>query len=71
MSGTYASATGIVYETKKALKDFKEATTLRDLDEVTAKDILMLLKKEIHLPKNGRGSWTEIGTCSREYCIDG
>ena len=35
----YASATGIVYETKKALKDFKEATSLRDLDEVTAKDI--------------------------------
>lgn len=49
----YASATGIVYETKKALKDYKEATSLRDLDEVTAKDILMLLKKEIHLPKNG------------------
>ena len=29
MSGTYASATGIVYETKKALKDFKEATTTK------------------------------------------
>ncbi len=33
----YASATGIVYETKKALKDFKEATTLRDLNEVICK----------------------------------
>ena len=45
MSGTYASATGIVYETKKALKDFKEATTLRDLDEVTAKDIFDAAKE--------------------------
>lgn len=35
----YASATGIVYETKKALKDFKEATTLKELKEVTSKDI--------------------------------
>ena len=41
----YASATGIVYETKKALKDFKEATTLRDLDEVTAKDIFDAAKE--------------------------
>ena len=41
----YASATGIVYETKKALKDFKEATTLRDLDEVTAKDIFDVAKE--------------------------
>lgn len=43
--GLYASATGIVYETKKALKDFKEATTLRDLDEVTAKDIFDAAKE--------------------------
>ena len=41
----YASATGIVYETKKALKDYKEATTLRDLDEVTAKDIFDAAKE--------------------------
>ena len=41
----YASATGIVYETKKALKDFKEATSLRDLDEVTAKDIFDAAKE--------------------------
>ena len=41
----YASATGIVYETKKALKDFKEATTLKDLDEVTAKDIFDAAKE--------------------------
>ena len=41
----YASATGIVYETKKALKDYKEATILRDLDEVTAKDIFDAAKE--------------------------
>ena len=42
----YASATGIVYETKKALKRFlKEATSLRDLDEVTAKDIFDAAKE--------------------------
>ena len=41
----YASATGIVYETKKALKDYKEATTLRNLDEVTAKDIFDAAKE--------------------------
>ena len=71
----YASATGIVYETKKALKKYEKSTTLKDITEVTSKDIfdaakagdefaatqvdnlgktfLMLLKKEIHLPKNG------------------
>ena len=41
----YASATGIVYETKKAMKNSDEATALRDLDEITAKDIFDLAKE--------------------------
>ncbi len=40
----YASATGIVYETKKAMEKSDEATALRDLDEITAKDIFDLAK---------------------------
>ena len=35
----YASATGIVYETKKALKKYEKSTTLKDITEVTTKDI--------------------------------
>ena len=35
----YASATGIVYETKKALKKYEKSTTLKDITEVTSKDI--------------------------------
>lgn len=41
----YASATGIVFETKKALKNSEEATALRDLSEITAKDIFDLAKE--------------------------
>lgn len=41
----YASATGIVYETKKAMENSDEATALRDLDEITAKDIFDLAKE--------------------------
>ena len=36
----YASATGIVYETKKALKKYEKSTTLKDITEVTSKDII-------------------------------
>ena len=35
----YASATGIVYETKKALDAEKEISSLRNLEELTSKDI--------------------------------
>ena len=35
----YASATGIVYETKKALKKYEKSTTLKDITEITSKDI--------------------------------
>lgn len=35
----YASATGIVYETKKALKKYEKSTTLKDITEMTSKDI--------------------------------
>lgn len=35
----YASATGIVYETKKALKETKQETALREIEEITAKDV--------------------------------
>ena len=41
----YASATGIVYETKKALAASDEETALRDLDDITAKDIFDLAKE--------------------------
>ena len=41
----YASATGIVYETKKALKETSEATALKDMEDITAKDIFDLAKE--------------------------
>ena len=41
----YASATGIVYETKKALDHSEEPSSLRDLAEVTSKDIFDAAKE--------------------------
>ena len=41
----YASATGIVYETKKAMKKYEKKTTLKDLSEVTSKDIFDAAKE--------------------------
>ena len=41
----YASATGIVYETKKALKKYEKKTSLKDLSEVTSKDIFDAAKE--------------------------
>lgn len=41
----YASATGIVYETKKALEVSDKPSSLRELDEVTSKDIFDAAKE--------------------------
>lgn len=41
----YASATGIVYETKKALKKSCQDTPLRNLEDITAKDIFDFAKE--------------------------
>lgn len=41
----YASATGIVYETKKAMKKYEKKTILKELSEVTSKDIFDAAKE--------------------------
>lgn len=41
----YASATGIVYETKRALAESDASTPLRELEDITAKDIFDYAKK--------------------------
>ena len=46
----YASATGIVYETKKALKDYKEATILRAL---AAGNIALMVDPEVFVIGGG------------------
>lgn len=40
----YASATGIVYETKKALKEINQNTALCEIEDITAKDIFDFAK---------------------------
>ena len=62
----YASATGIVYETKKALEKSDADTALRSMENITAKDIFDLAKEgdafaAEQVDKTGAEAGTGIG----------